>query len=52
VCGRGYLKGHSRSHSNIATIKRQHVNLQRATISGNRVRACTKCIRNAAKATA
>lgn len=49
VCGRGYLKGNSRSHSNIATIKRQHVNLQRATIDGNRVRACTRCIRSSAK---
>lgn len=49
ICGRGYLKGNARSHSNIATIKRQQLNLQTATIDGKKVKACTKCIRNAAK---
>ncbi len=52
LCDRGYLKGNSRSHSNIATIKRQRVNLQNATIAGKRVRACTRCIRSAAHGTA
>ncbi|MFH1426210.1 MAG: L28 family ribosomal protein [Candidatus Kerfeldbacteria bacterium] len=49
VCSRGYLKGNSRSHSNIATIKRQQLNLQSATINGKKVKACTRCIRNAAQ---
>ncbi|MBI2411494.1 MAG: 50S ribosomal protein L28 [Candidatus Kerfeldbacteria bacterium] len=49
ICERGYLKGNSRSHSNIATIKRQQVNLQSATIEGKRVKACTRCIRTVAK---
>ncbi|MCW1929704.1 MAG: 50S ribosomal protein L28 [Candidatus Kerfeldbacteria bacterium] len=49
VCERGYLKGHSRSHSNIATIKRQHVNLQYAVIGGKRQKACTRCIRTSLK---
>jgi ribosomal protein L28 len=44
-CGRGSLKSVSRSHSNIATIKRQHLNLQRATVDGKRLRICTSCLR-------
>ncbi len=48
LCDRGYLKGNARSHSKIATIKRQRVNLQNATIAGQKVRACTRCIRSAA----
>lgn len=51
LCERAYLKGNSRSHSNIATIKRQRVNLQNATVAGKRVRACTRCIRTAAQKT-
>jgi ribosomal protein L28 len=49
VCGRGYLKGNARSHSNVATIKQQRVNLQKATINGEKKKACTKCIKTAAK---
>lgn len=49
LCGRGYLRGYSRSHSNIATIKRQRVNLQHTTIAGKRVKACTACIRTTLK---
>jgi ribosomal protein L28 len=49
VCGRGYLKGNARSHSNIATIKRQHVNIQSMSLNGKRVKACTSCIRTASK---
>lgn len=49
ICGRGYLKGNARSHSNVATIKRQHVNLQMATIAGKKVKACTKCIKTSVK---
>ena len=46
ICGRGSLKGNMRSHSNIATIKRQHVNLQTLFKDGKRVDACTSCIRS------
>lgn len=49
ICGRGALKGNQRSHSNIATIKRQDVNLQSAKIDGKRVKACTRCIRSSVK---
>ncbi|MFH1171745.1 MAG: bL28 family ribosomal protein [bacterium] len=44
-CGRGSLKSVSRSHSNIATLRRQHINLQRATIDGEKLRVCTSCLR-------
>ncbi|MBI3956404.1 MAG: 50S ribosomal protein L28 [Candidatus Kerfeldbacteria bacterium] len=44
-CGRGALKSATRSHSNIATIRRQHLNLQTALVNGRRIRVCTSCIR-------
>lgn len=49
ICGRGYLKGNIRSHSNIATIKKQKINLQSTVIDGKKVKACTKCIKSQAK---
>lgn len=49
ICGRGYLKSYSRSHSNIPTIKRQHINLQSKVVNGKRVNACTRCIKTLAK---
>lgn len=48
-CERGYLKGNARSHSNRATIKRQHVNLQVAKIDGRSVKVCTRCLKTASK---
>ena len=49
VCGKQYMKGNKRSHSNIATIKRQKANLQQTTIDGKKVLACTKCIKTQTK---
>ncbi len=52
ICGRGSTKGASRSHSNIKTLKRQHINLQSKKIDGKQVNICTKCIRTMAKTSA
>lgn len=52
ICGRGALKGNMRSHSKIATIKRQHVNVQTLFVGGKRVTACTSCIRSNARKSA
>jgi len=49
VCGRGSTKGASRSHSNIKTIKRQHINLQSKRVNGKKMKICTACIRTMAK---
>ena len=49
LCGRGANKANKRSHSNIATIRRQHVNLQTKKVGGKRVRVCTRCVRSLAK---
>lgn len=49
LCGRGSLKSYTRSHSNIATKRRQHLNLQKATINGKQVKACTRCLRTQAR---
>lgn len=38
-----------RSHSKIATIKRQRVNVQSLYKDGKRVLACTSCIRSHAR---
>ncbi|MDP3986577.1 MAG: L28 family ribosomal protein [Candidatus Veblenbacteria bacterium] len=51
-CGRGYYKALSRSHSNIKTIKRQHLNLQSKVVEGKRLRVCTSCIKTLAKVAA
>lgn len=48
-CGRGPLKGHTRSHSNIATVRHQRVNLQWKKINGTRMRVCTTCIKTLSK---
>jgi large subunit ribosomal protein L28 len=50
LCGRGPNKAMSRSHSNIATKRRQHVNLQTKKLAGNKVKVCTRCLRTLAKA--
>jgi len=49
ICGRGYLRGHQVSHSNIKTIKRQMVNLQSKVIDGKRKKVCAKCLRTMKK---
>jgi len=49
LCGRGSTKDASRSHSNIKTIKRQHINLQSKKINGKKLKICTKCIKTIAK---
>ncbi|MFH0828594.1 MAG: L28 family ribosomal protein [Candidatus Kerfeldbacteria bacterium] len=49
ICGRTPLNSNSRSHSNIATANRQHVNIQTLALNGKRVSACTSCIRRETK---
>lgn len=49
ICGRGAMNSYSRSHSNIATKKKQHLNLQTLLKDGLRVKACSSCIRTATK---
>ncbi len=51
ICGRGALSGQSRSHSNIATKRRQQINLQQTLYRGKRVKACASCIKTLAKKT-
>jgi ribosomal protein L28 len=49
ICGRGAMNSFTRSHSNIATKVKQHVNLQTALKDGKRVKACANCIRTETK---
>ena len=49
VCSRTPLKGHSISHSNIKTIRRQKLNLQSKKIDGKRLRVCARCLKTMVK---
>ncbi len=46
LCGRGSTRDAARSHSNIKTLKRQHINLQAKTVNGVKLKVCTKCIKS------
>lgn len=50
LCGRGSTKDATRSHSNIKTVKRQHINLQSRKIGDKRMNVCTKCLKTMVKA--
>lgn len=45
ICGKGPLKGASRSHSNIKTKRRLYLNLQTKKIEGKRLKVCTRCLK-------
>jgi len=49
ICGRGTQTSFTRSHSNIATKRRQYLNLQTKMISGKRIKICTKCLKSLKK---
>lgn len=51
-CGRGSKPAMSRSHSNIATKRRQHVNVQKVAFAGRSMFLCTSCVRDERKALA
>ena len=48
-CGRSTNVKISRSHSNIATKKRQYLNLQTKKIDGKKTRICSKCLKSLSK---
>ena len=49
LCARGPQVVNSRSHSNIATKRKQWPNLQSKKIKGKRVRLCVNCIKKMTK---
>lgn len=49
LCGRSSTKGATRSHSNIKTVRRQHINLQPKRIDGKKMLLCTKCLKTMVK---
>ena len=49
ICGRGALSAISRSHSNIATKRKQYLNLQKTKYKGKKVKACARCIKSQSK---
>ena len=46
LCGRGPQTSISRSHSNVATKRRQYINLQTKNVSGNKIKICTRCLKS------
>jgi large subunit ribosomal protein L28 len=49
ICGRGPQTSFSRSHSNVATKRRQYLNLQTKTISGKKIKICARCLKSLKK---
>lgn len=49
LSGKSALYGNSRSHSNIATRRRQGVNLQTIKINGQRIRVAARTLRTLKK---
>lgn len=48
-CERRYMSSVSRSHSHIATKRRQNVNLQPRRVAGEKILVCAACIKAAKK---
>jgi len=48
-CEKGIKSSFSRSHSNIASKRRQYPNLQKVKIGGKRMLLCASCIKIATK---
>ncbi|MEA2097838.1 MAG: 50S ribosomal protein L28 [Patescibacteria group bacterium] len=49
ICGRGTRASQSRSHSNVATKRKQFINIQSKIVDGKKIKICTKCIKTVAK---
>lgn len=49
VCGRGTRASQSRSHSNVATKRKQFINIQKKVVDGEKIKICAKCIKTMAK---
>jgi len=49
LCFRGPRSSQSRSHSKVATKRRNEINLQMKKLNGVRMRICTKCIKTMKK---
>jgi large subunit ribosomal protein L28 len=45
ICGRGSQTSISRSHSMVATKRRQDLNLQTKKVSGKKIKICSKCLK-------
>ena len=50
VCGRGKMAGNKVSHSDRKSSRTFEINLQQTEINGEKVKACTKCIKKNKKA--
>lgn len=48
-CGRGTQTGNQRSHSNIATLRKFAVNLQKKKVDGKTIKVCSRCLKKMAK---
>lgn len=46
ICKRGPKKATKRSHSNIATLRKQYLNLQKRKIDGKVTKICVKCLKS------
>jgi len=49
ICGRGTTTSVSRSHSNIKTKIKKHINIQTKKLDGKKTKICTKCLKTSLK---
>jgi large subunit ribosomal protein L28 len=49
ICGRGTTSGATRSHSNIATLRKVKINIQKKKIGGKSAKICTRCSKTKVK---
>lgn len=49
ICGRGSQSGNKVSHSNIKTLRKYQINLQKKKVNGQTKSVCTKCIKTMSK---
>ncbi len=49
ICGRKALTANNRSHSMVATKRKQYLNLQTKKIDGKKIKACARCLKTLTK---
>ncbi|MCD4705922.1 50S ribosomal protein L28 [bacterium] len=49
ICDKKPFTANKRSHSMVATKRKQYANLQSKKINGKKVKICTSCLRTMAK---
>jgi len=49
ICGRGSQSGNKVSHSNVKTLRKYQINLQKKKVDGQNKSVCAKCLKTMSK---